>query len=202
MSHSTEHPFRRPKPLVLAILDGWGHSDDPKHNAIVAAHTPVWDMLRNTYPYGTLNASEGFVGLPAGQMGNSEVGHMHIGAGRTVMQELPRIDAVIADGSLEQNIALQQFIKALRESGGVCHLLGLVSDGGVHAHLNHIIALAKVISKSGVAVAIHAFTDGRDTPPRSAASYIATLESAIAPYSNIHIATISGRQSSWPMRRA
>jgi 2,3-bisphosphoglycerate-independent phosphoglycerate mutase len=193
MSHPTEHPTRRAKPIVLAILDGWGHSDAREHNAIAAANTPVWDRLCANYPYGTLNASEGFVGLPAGQMGNSEVGHMHIGAGRTVMQELPRIDAAIADGSLEHNVALRQFIAALHESNGVCHLLGLISDGGVHAHLHHIIALSKLIAQAGVTVVIHAITDGRDTPPRSATSYMASLEAEIAPYSNIHIATVSGR---------
>ncbi len=182
----------RPKPVVLAILDGWGHSDAPDDNAIAAAHTPTWDRLRADYPYGTINASEGFVGLPEGQMGNSEVGHMNIGAGRVVMQDLPRIDAAIADGSLAHDAALQSFIAALQKSGGTCHLLGLVSDGGVHAHQSHIAALATIVAAAGVKVAIHAFTDGRDTPPQSAKAYIAQLEEAIAG-SGAFIATVSGR---------
>lgn len=182
----------RPKPVVLAILDGWGHSDTPEHNAIAAANTPLWDRLRRDYPYGTINASEGFVGLPEGQMGNSEVGHMNIGAGRVVMQDLPRIDAAIADGSLARDAALQSFIGTLRESGGTCHLPGLVSDGGVHAHQAHIAALANIVAAAGVKVAIHVFTDGRDTPPQSALGYVAALEAALTS-PNAAIATVSGR---------
>ncbi len=183
----------RPKPVVLTILDGWGHSDATEDNAIAAAHTPTWDKLRAHYPYGTLNASEGFVGLPAGQMGNSEVGHMNIGAGRVVMQDLPRIDAAIDDGSLATNPALQHYIAALQKSGGTCHLMGLVSDGGVHAHQHHIAALATIIAAAGVPVAIHAFTDGRDTPPQSSISYIAELQRATSAHAAITIATVTGR---------
>ncbi|MBA4274165.1 MAG: 2,3-bisphosphoglycerate-independent phosphoglycerate mutase [Alphaproteobacteria bacterium] len=186
------HASSRPKPVILAILDGWGHSDAPEHNAIAAAHTPTWDRLRAHYPYGTLNASEGFVGLPEGQMGNSEVGHMNIGAGRIVMQDLPRIDAAIADGSLAADPVLQRYIAALKTSGGTCHLLGLVSDGGVHAHQHHIASLATIIASHGVPVAIHAFTDGRDTPPQSAQGYIASLTHACA-HPSIRIATVIGR---------
>ncbi len=189
MSHATS----RPKPVVLAILDGWGHSDIPTDNAIAAAATPTWDYVRATYPYGTINASEGFVGLPEGQMGNSEVGHMNIGAGRVVMQDLPRIDAAIADGSLAKDPALHSFIAALKKSGGTCHLLGLISDGGVHAHQSHVAALATIVANAGVPVAIHAFTDGRDTPPQSARQYIAQLEDAIATAKQARIATVSGR---------
>jgi 2,3-bisphosphoglycerate-independent phosphoglycerate mutase len=126
-------------------------------------------------------------------MGNSEVGHMNIGAGRVVMQDLPRIDAAIADGSLAQNPTLASFIARLGESGGTCHLMGLLSDGGVHAHQHHIIALAQIVAASGIPVCIHAFLDGRDTPPKSANAYLTQLESAIKDKSNITLATLSGR---------
>lgn len=179
------------KPIILCILDGWGESDEPEHNAILQAQTPHWDALRNTAPFGLLEASEKNVGLPEGQMGNSEVGHMNIGAGRIVMQDLPRIDAAIADGSLATNAALQQYIAALKQSGGTCHLMGLLSDGGVHAHQTHLIALARIITDAGVPVAIHAFTDGRDVPPKSADGYVAALVKALP--ANATIATVSGR---------
>jgi 2,3-bisphosphoglycerate-independent phosphoglycerate mutase len=182
----------RAKPVILCILDGWGISDVREHNAIAQAHTPHFDALRANYPFGTLSASEGDVGLPAGQMGNSEVGHMNIGAGRVVMQDLPRIDRAIADGSLTQNAALQKYIAALQKSGGTCHVLGLVSDGGVHAHQSHIAALAKTVAAAGVPVAIHAFLDGRDTSPQSARGYLAQLQQECG-HARITLATISGR---------
>ena len=181
------------KPVILCILDGWGESDERDHNAIAQAHTPNWDAMRAAYPFGTLNASELDVGLPTGQMGNSEVGHMNIGAGRIVMQELPRIDAAVADGSLAKNAALQTYIAALKESGGTAHLLGLLSDGGVHAHQNHLAALAKIIAAENIEVAIHAFTDGRDVSPKSALTYVAQLEKDLAGIPGISFATISGR---------
>lgn len=181
----------RPKPVVLCILDGWGHSDSTQANAIVAAHTPTWDTMRATYPFTTLNASELHVGLPSGQMGNSEVGHMNIGAGRVVMQDLPRIDSAIADGTLASNPALVNFIDTLKQSGGICHLMGLISDGGVHAHINHLVALSDILTTHGISVAIHAFTDGRDTAPQSAFSFIQALENALP--KGAAIATISGR---------
>lgn len=180
----------RPKPVVLCILDGWGERDAREHNAIAQALTPNMDRLRAHYPRGVLSASEGDVGLPSGQMGNSEVGHMNIGAGRIVMQDLPRIDAAIADGSLATNPALATFIAALQTSGGTAHLMGLVSDGGVHAHQAHIAALANAMSAAGIPVAIHAFLDGRDTPPQSAKAFIARLESDLHA---ARIATVSGR---------
>lgn len=181
------------KPVLLCILDGWGESDETEHNAIAQANTPHWDRLRTTYPMSRLSASEGDVGLPEGQMGNSEVGHMNIGAGRVVMQDLPRIDAAIADGSLSKNAALDAYIKTLLKSGGTCHLMGLVSDGGVHAHQRHIAALATIVAARGVPVVIHAFLDGRDTPPQSALGYLAQLETDIAKGGNICIGTVSGR---------
>lgn len=177
--------------MVLCILDGWGERDEREHNAIAQANTPNWDRLRAHYLCGRLSASEQDVGLPTGQMGNSEVGHMNIGAGRVVMQDLPRIDAAIADGSLAANVQLQKFIAALQKSGGTAHLLGLLSDGGVHAHQAHIVALANILATAGIPVAIHAFLDGRDTAPQSAASYVAQVESALHP--NGRIATITGR---------
>lgn len=179
------------KPVLLCILDGWGESAERAHNAIAQAHTPHWDALRARWPFGLLNASELDVGLPAGQMGNSEVGHMNIGAGRIVMQDLPRIDTAIADGSLARNPALLDYIAALKQSGGTCHLLGLLSDGGVHSHLNHVVALANRVAEAGVAVAIHAFTDGRDVAPKSAQQFFAALQQKL--HKNISIATISGR---------
>ena len=181
------------KPVLLCILDGWGESDTQAHNAIAQAHTPNWDRLRATYPFARLDASQGAVGLPAGQMGNSEVGHMNIGAGRVVMQDLPRIDATIADGSLAKNAALQNYIAALKTSGGTCHLMGLLSDGGVHAHLNHMAALANMVAAAGVPVAVHLFTDGRDTSPKSALGYVAQFKAATAHHSAIVCATLSGR---------
>lgn len=179
-------------PMILCILDGWGESDVREHNAIAQANTPHWDAMHANYPFGTLSASEGDVGLPFGQMGNSEVGHMNIGAGRIVMQDLPRIDAAIADGSLAKNATLQTFIAALKKSGGTCHLMGLLSDGGVHAHQSHMVALAQAVAAAGVPVAVHAFLDGRDTPPQSARSYLAEFEGALAD-TKARLATVSGR---------
>jgi len=183
----------RPKPVVLCILDGWGESADPKNNAIMQAKTPIWDSLRQHYPYGVINASEEHVGLPAGQMGNSEVGHMNIGAGRIVMQDLPRIDSAIADGSLANDVQLATFITSLKQSGGTCHLLGLLSDGGVHAHQSHMAALAHIVSKAGVPVMVHAFLDGRDTPPQSAIGYLTRFIHAIGALPRVKFGTISGR---------
>ena len=181
------------KPTVLCILDGWGESAKVEHNAIAQAHTPHWDALRTTYPFSTLSASEGDVGLPAGQMGNSEVGHMNIGAGRVVMQDLPRIDTAIADGSLAKNAALKNYIAALQRTGGACHLLGLLSDGGVHSHISHMAVLANIVADAGVPVAVHAILDGRDTAPQSAEKYIAQFREHIGNRSNIYFATVIGR---------
>ena len=179
----------RNKPVVLCILDGWGERNETDHNAIAAAHTPNWDQLRAQYPFTTLSASEGDVGLPKGQMGNSEVGHMNIGAGRIVMQELPRIDRAVADQSLQKNPELLHFIEALKASGGTCHLMGLLSDGGVHSHQTHMAALAEILLQHSIPVVIHAFLDGRDVPPQSAETYIAYL----ARSTKACIGTVSGR---------
>ncbi len=182
-----------PRPAVLCILDGWGLREDTDSNAIAQGNTPVWDRLMRTCPHAALDTDGVHVGLPAGQMGNSEVGHMNIGAGRVVMQDLPRINAAIADGSLARNSVLQDLIETLRKSGGACHLLGLLSPGGVHSHQDHLAALADIISAAGVPVRIHAFFDGRDTPPKSALEYLAAFEEQINGLPDVAIATVSGR---------
>jgi 2,3-bisphosphoglycerate-independent phosphoglycerate mutase len=185
--------FVRPKPFVLAILDGWGHRVERDNNAIAIANTPTWDRFLAEYPHALVETSGLDVGLPDGQMGNSEVGHMNIGAGRVMMQDLPRIDAAIADGSLARDAKLARFIAALKGSGGTCHLLGLLSPGGVHSHQDQIAALARIVDGAGVAVRIHAFLDGRDTPPQSAAGFMAQFLDAIAPLTRTSIGTVGGR---------
>src|SRR4051812_8555645 len=160
------------RPVMLVVLDGWGWREEEADNAVRLGRTPNFDRLWTTCPHAFLRTSGLDVGLPPGQMGNSEVGHLNIGAGRVVMQELPRIGQAIEDGSLAQIPALRELIATLRQSGGTCHLLGLISPGGVHSHQNHAVALAQVLTKSGVRAAVHVFTDGRDTPPRSARDYL------------------------------
>lgn len=162
----------RIRPVVLAILDGFGENPKKENNAIAHARTPALTRLKASFPHGLINASELHVGLPAGQMGNSEVGHMNIGSGRVVMQELPRIDQAVKDGSLSRNPELLAFAEKLKNTGGVCHLMGLLSPGGVHSHQSHMAALANILTSMGVRVKIHAFLDGRDTPPQSALDYI------------------------------
>ncbi|MBN8532282.1 MAG: 2,3-bisphosphoglycerate-independent phosphoglycerate mutase [Alphaproteobacteria bacterium] len=183
----------RPKPLVLCILDGWGHRTEAPSNAVMAAKTPFLDAVTPNAPMSLLQASELYVGLPEGQMGNSEVGHMNIGSGRVVMQELPRIDNAIADGSLATHPGLQALIGKLKANGKTCHILGLLSPGGVHAHQKHIAALGRILADSGVKVRIHAFLDGRDTPPSSALEYLADFRRDIAGLKDVSIATVSGR---------
>jgi len=179
--------------VVLCILDGWGYRAQCEDNAICEAKTPTWHKFLATSPHAFLQASETFVGLPAGQMGNSEVGHMNIGAGRVVFQDLPRIDRAIADGSLERNPRLAEFIATLKKSGGAAHLMGLMSPGGVHSHQSHIVALAEHLSKAGVPVRVHAFLDGRDTPPSAARSYVANFVAETGQLANTGIATVIGR---------
>ncbi len=190
---STASSLSRPKPLILCILDGWGHRTDPEDNAIALANTPNWDRFLTTYPHALVETSGLDVGLPTGQMGNSEVGHMNIGAGRVMMQELPRIDAAVADGTLATNPKLQDFIASLKKSGGTAHILGLISPGGVHSHQDHIVALAKAISDAGVPVRIHAFMDGRDTPPQSAAGFMEKFANDVSTQKLTQIATVGGR---------
>lgn len=178
------------QPVMLVILDGWGWRADAADNAVEQADTPTFDRLMQG-PHAHLSTSGLDVGLPAGQMGNSEVGHLNIGAGRVVMQELPRIGLAVADGSLARKPELLALIEALRRSGGVCHLMGLVSGGGVHAHLDHAVALARILAAARVPVRIHAFTDGRDTAPRSGGECIARLQAALP--GDARIVTVIGR---------
>ena len=182
------------RPAVLCILDGWGLAADGPDNAIARARTPVWDRLAGGFPIARIAASGEAVGLPAGQMGNSEVGHMTIGSGRAIVQDLPRIDAAVADGGLAAAPALARLVARLRRSGGRCHLAGLASPGGVHAHTSHMLALAQCVAGAGVPVAVHAFLDGRDTPPRSARGYLAAFEAAArAGAPGVSLATVCGR---------
>ena len=183
--------MQRRRPVMLVVLDGWGWRDDPRDNAIRQAKTPNFDRLWQTGPHGFLRTSGKDVGLPEGQMGNSEVGHLNIGAGRVVIQDLPRIDNAIASGEIERAPALTTLIEKLKASGGACHLIGLVSPGGVHSHQEHAVALAKILDRAEVPVWVHAITDGRDTPPQSSADDIKRLIAALP--QSIRIASLCGR---------
>ena len=163
---------QRRRPVMLVVLDGWGWREETADNAVRLARTPTFDRLWSSCPHALLKTSGPDVGLPAGQMGNSEVGHLNIGAGRVVKQTLQRITDAIADHEIDQAPALRGLIERLRQSGGTCHLMGLVSPGGVHSHQDHAAALARLLVEAGIPTVVHAFTDGRDTPPRSAAEYI------------------------------
>ena len=183
----------RPRPLVLCILDGWGERQKAGDNAIESARAPNWHRLKARWPHAQLQASEHYVGLPDGQMGNSEVGHTNIGAGRVVLQDLPRIDAAIAEGKLATMPALCDFISKLKASRGTAHVMGLMSPGGVHSHQRQIAALARILADAGVPVAAHAFLDGRDTPPKAAASYLKQFQEDVAGLNELRIATLCGR---------
>jgi 2,3-bisphosphoglycerate-independent phosphoglycerate mutase len=183
--------MQRRRPVMLVVMDGWGWRDDAADNAVRQAKTPTFDRLWNDGPHGFLHTSGGDVGLPDGQMGNSEVGHLNIGAGRVVLQELPRIGKAIASGEIARAPALVDLIAKLKASGGTCHLLGLVSPGGVHSHQDHAAALAKILADADVPTLVHAFTDGRDTPPQSAADDLARLSAALP--AAVKIATVCGR---------
>src|SRR5260370_12501853 len=186
-------PRSRPAPLVLCILDGWGERPEADDNAIAMALTPVWHRLLARWPHAHLQASEHYVGLPDGQMGNSEVGHTNLGAGRLVLQDLPRIDAAIASGQLATMPALRDYIGKLKGSRGTAHLMGLLSPGGVHSHQHQIAALARILAEAGVPVAVHAFLDGRDTPPKAAASYLENFDRDLAGLDRVRVATLCGR---------
>ncbi|MBT8153281.1 2,3-bisphosphoglycerate-independent phosphoglycerate mutase [Epibacterium ulvae] len=180
-----------PKPVVLCILDGWGSATPGDANAPYLAQTPTLDVIAKTCPMAELITHGPDVGLPTGQMGNSEVGHTNIGAGRVVAMDLGQIDLAVEDGSFFDNAALQAFIATLKETGGAAHLMGLVSDGGVHGHVTHILAAIKAIRDAGVPVYLHAVTDGRDVAPKSALGYVAALEEKMA--EGAKIATVTGR---------
>ena len=187
--------MQRRRPVMLVILDGWGWREERADNAIRQAKTPTFDRLWQSGPHGFLRTSGKDVGLPEGQMGNSEVGHLNIGAGRVVMQDLPRIDAAIASGEIIRAPALIALIKKLKASGGAtggtCHLIGLVSPGGVHSHQRHAAALAKILDDAGVPTLVHAITDGRDTPPQSAGDDLKRLVAALP--KSVSIASVTGR---------
>jgi 2,3-bisphosphoglycerate-independent phosphoglycerate mutase len=183
----------RPRPLVLCVLDGWGERNAAPDNAMSCAHLPVWHRLMARWPHSRLQASEHFVGLPDGQMGNSEVGHTNLGAGRLVLQDLPRINAAIVSGELPQMPDLRNFIERLKENRGTAHVMGLLSPGGVHSHQDQIAALTRIVAASGVAVAVHAFLDGRDTPPKAAVTYLGKFQNDVAGLDNLVVASVSGR---------
>lgn len=186
-------PADLPKPVVLCVLDGWGHRDDETENAITPANTPNFQRLWAKSPHTYIDTSGVDVGLPQGQMGNSEVGHMNLGAGRIVNQDIRRIDAAIEDGSLATNTDLIRYMGDLNTSGGTCHLLGLLSPGGVHSHQEHLVELAKIIASEGIPVAIHMFLDGRDTPPESAAGFVSEFALQIESMAGVTLATMCGR---------
>ncbi|GGL73402.1 2,3-bisphosphoglycerate-independent phosphoglycerate mutase [Wenxinia marina] len=180
-----------PKPVVLCILDGWGLREAREANAPALADTPAFDRIMATCPHATLTTFGPDVGLPKGQMGNSEVGHTNIGAGRVVAMDLGQIDLAIEEHSFEERPALRDFIETLKESGGTAHILGVISDGGVHGHIAHVLAAARIVAEAGVPVVIHAITDGRDVPPRSADGFMPTLTSGL-PQGAI-VGTVTGR---------
>ncbi len=186
--------MNRPRPFLLAILDGWGEAPESDGNAIAAANTPTMDSLKMQFPFTTLSASGEAVGLPPGQMGNSEVGHLNIGAGRVVYQDLMRITNSINSGEFFKNPALVSAVKHAISSGGTLHLLGLLSDGGVHSHITHLFALIDLAKSIGLdRVCTHAFLDGRDVPPRSALKYVEMLEAKTGRDGSGSIRTIQGR---------
>jgi 2,3-bisphosphoglycerate-independent phosphoglycerate mutase len=191
-----------PRPIVLVVLDGFGIGKDPSVDAIAAARMPRWTELLERWPHSTLEASEGAVGLPAGQMGNSEVGHLNLGAGRPVLQDLPRIDAAIDDGSFFERPALIAACDRALQTGRL-HTVGLLGPGGVHAHDRHLLALVELAARRGVpSVRIHALLDGRDTPPSSALGlgYVPDLERRLAAiHPDARIASVGGRY--WAMDR-
>ena len=189
--YQMEVDIQKRRPVMLVILDGWGWRDASADNAVRLARTPTFSKLWSTCPHALLHTSGKDVGLPEGQMGNSEVGHLNIGAGRVVLQDLPRINQAVDTGEIGRAPALLGLIERLRESGGTCHLMGLVSPGGVHSHQDHAAALAKALSSAGVTTVLHVFTDGRDTPPKAADGYVRRLASMLP--TEVSIGTVCGR---------
>jgi 2,3-bisphosphoglycerate-independent phosphoglycerate mutase len=184
----------RPKPVVLLILDGWGHREEPDDNALAQAELPHWRRLLATCPHTLVHTEGRHVGLPDGQMGNSEVGHMNLGAGRIVYQDLTRIDAAIEDGSFFENAQLRAACDAALASDGTLHAMGLLSPGGVHSHEAHVFAMLELAARLQVPrVAVHAFLDGRDMPPRSAAPSLLALQERCDALGNARVASVSGR---------
>jgi 2,3-bisphosphoglycerate-independent phosphoglycerate mutase len=186
-----EADIQKRRPVMLVILDGWGCREEQADNAVRLARTPSFTKLWSSCPHARLHTSGLDVGLPDGQMGNSEVGHLNIGAGRIVFQHLPRISQAVETGEIGKAPALLELAKRLRRSGGTCHLMGLVSPGGVHSHQDHAAALARVLASAGVPTVLHAFTDGRDTPPKAAGGYLQRLASMLP--AGAAIGTVCGR---------
>ncbi len=178
---------------MLVILDGWGINPNPEVSAIERAHTPFFDSLKKKYPHATLRTDGLNVGLPEGQMGNSEVGHMNLGAGRIVYQDLVKINKAIDDGRFFENPTLKQAFEYAKQNEKKVHLLGLVSDGGVHSHIKHLYALIDMATQYGVPIYIHAFTDGRDVDPHSGIQFIQDLENYLKDKPNAHLASVVGR---------
>src|SRR6266542_1424727 len=184
----------RPKPLVLIILDGWGYAPPSKSNAISLARTPTYDKLLRDYPNTLVHTSGRYVGLPSGQMGNSEVGHLNIGAGRIVYMDITRLDLMIENGELFKHPALLDAMQEAQKNGRRLHFLGLLSDGGLHSHQNHLYALLQMAKLHGVQRAfVHAFLDGRDTPPDSCAGYLEKLQQKMREFGLGKLATVGGR---------
>lgn len=182
------------KPLVLLILDGWGYREDPTDNAILQANTPVMDRLWRDYPHSLISGSGMDVGLPDGQMGNSEVGHVNLGSGRVVYQDFTRITKAIQDGDFYQNPVLVNAVRTAANAGKAVHLMGLLSPGGVHSHEDHLIAMIELAAREGAsAIYLHAFLDGRDTPPRSAEASLKLVEQKFAELGKGQIASVIGR---------
>ena len=182
------------RPVVLTILDGWGYRAETANNAVALARKPTFDQLIGEFPHTLIQASEHFVGLPEGQMGNSEVGHLNIGAGRIVQMDITRIDAMVASDTLKENPRVVAAFEHAREKGRALHLIGLVSDGGVHSHEEHLYALLRAAREFGLTrVFVHAFLDGRDTPPTSGLDYVAKLEQKLREIGVGRIASVSGR---------
>ena len=181
-------------PVLLLILDGFGYREDSDFNAVLAARKPNWDRLWREYPHTLINTSELHVGLPRGQMGNSEVGHLNIGAGRVVYQELTKVDLAIEDGSFYTNPVFTEAVETAKRNGSAFHIMGLLSPGGVHSHELHIQAMVKMAAQAGLEkIYVHAFLDGRDTPPRSAAQSIQALDAQCKQLGAGRIASIVGR---------
>ncbi|MGD2074909.1 MAG: 2,3-bisphosphoglycerate-independent phosphoglycerate mutase [Gammaproteobacteria bacterium] len=183
-----------PKPVALIILDGWGYSDEPEFNAIAAARKPTWDRLWEAYPHSLIRTSGAAVGLPGNQMGNSEVGHLNLGAGRVVYQEFTRVSRSIKTGSFFTNATLTDAVDAAIQAHRAVHILGLLSPGGVHSHENHIHAMVRLAVERGARkVFLHAFLDGRDTPPRSAAASVEAMENRFRDFGGGRFASLIGR---------
>jgi 2,3-bisphosphoglycerate-independent phosphoglycerate mutase len=188
--------MNRPKPLVLIILDGWGYSPETKANAIALARKPTYDKLLAEYPNTLIHTSGRYVGLPTGQMGNSEVGHLNIGAGRIVDQEVMRITRAVRDGSFFENPVLRGTFEHAQKSGGSVHIMGLMSDGRVHSDQDHALAIVECGKRMGFAadkIFVHALMDGRDTPPESGQDYLAKFEDGLSKIGAGRVATVVGR---------